>query len=123
MRTRLAWVAALVVLLTALDQLYRVLHPEVNPLRATLVGLSALLVLEAAARAGADSFRCRIGALAIFVSAMGSVAAIARGWLLSRSTLSAAVHVVILASVFLALDGRRSERGPARRNLRGPHAA
>jgi len=42
MRRSLLSIAGLSLLLFALDQLYRVLHPEVNLVRASLVGLTAL---------------------------------------------------------------------------------
>ncbi len=45
MRRSLLSIAGLALLLFAIDQLFRVLYPEVNLVRASLVGLTALIVL------------------------------------------------------------------------------
>jgi len=113
-RTLLA-IAALTALLTALDQLYRWLHPEVNLARATLVGLTAFAALAALARLHAIRIPVRRGALAIFASAFLSVLAIEAGALVSRTPASAAVHVAILATVYAALEAwsRRRRQTPA----------
>jgi hypothetical protein len=103
MRRALLEIAALSLLLTALDQLYRWLHPEVNLVRATLVGLTAWVALAAYARVRASRIPVWRGALAIYASAFLSVLAIEAGWLVSRTPLSAAVHVAILAGAYLAL--------------------
>ena len=70
-----AWlgIAVLVALLTAIDQLYRWLHPHVDLERATLVGLTALAALAALARLplpAAARVRPLPGALAILASAV-----------------------------------------------------
>lgn len=98
-------IAGLSLLLAALDQLYRWLHPEVNLVRATLVGLTAWFALAALARIGVSLIPVARGALAIFTSAFVSVLAIEAGWLVSRSAVSAAVHVALLAAAWLALEG------------------
>jgi hypothetical protein len=100
-RTLLA-IAALSLLLAALDQLYRVLHPEVNFVRAALVGLTALAVLAGLSRLRGAAVPVVAGALAISASAFGSVALIEAGALVSRSPASAAVHVGLLAVAFAA---------------------
>jgi hypothetical protein len=104
-RTLLA-IAALSLLLTAIDQLYRVLHPEVNLVRASLVGLTALVALAALARLR-RAVPVRAGALAVFASAFLSVLLIEAGALVSRSPASALVHVLILAGAYALLERAR----------------
>ena len=81
----------LALLLTAIDQLYRVLHPEVNLARASAGRPHARSWRSARSRAcGQRRSRCVRGALAIFASACLSVLLIEAGVLVSRSPLSAA---------------------------------
>lgn len=103
MRRSLLSIAALSLLLFALDRLYRVLHPDVNLVRASLVGLTALAVL-ALARLLRSPIRPWVGALAIFASALLSVLMIEAGFLVSRSPGSGRAHVLILAASFPLLD-------------------
>jgi hypothetical protein len=103
MRRNALAIPALLILLALLDQLYRVLHPEVNLVRASLVGATAWAALLLLRAAGLRLVPPGRGALAIGASAVGSVLLIQAGWLVSRSTTSAAVHVVILAAAFQAL--------------------
>jgi len=113
-------ICGLVILLVVLDQLYRVLHPEVNLARASLVGASAWLALRALRAAGLRWPSPARGAFAIAASAFGSVLLIEAGWLVSRSPRSALVHVLILAAAFLAFQapagaGPLASRSPAER--------
>jgi hypothetical protein len=96
MRRNILASLGLSVLLLLLDQLYRVLHPEVNLVRASLVGATGFAVLALLRRAGARVDPA-LGGLSIFASAFLSVLAIQAGWLVSRSLTSGAVHVAILA--------------------------
>ena len=104
MRRSLRSIAGLSLLLFALDLLYRVLHPEVNLVRASLVGGTALAVLAPLARVRRLSIRPWIGALAIFASAFLSVLLIEAGLLASRSPASGLVHLLILGAAFPILD-------------------
>jgi hypothetical protein len=130
MRRGLLAIAGLSLLLFALDQLYRVLHPEVNLVRASLVGLTALLALALLAKlprfprlcGGPPSLACGslrgrfaalrpwVGALAIFASAFLSVLLIQAGLLVSRSPGSGLVHLLILAGAYPLLDRVRARR-------------
>ena len=110
MKRNLVGIAGLALLLFALDRLYRVLHPEVDLVRASLVGLTALAALAPLAFVPRRPFEPLVGALAIFVSAWSSVLLIEEGLLVSRSALSGAVHVLILAAAFPAID-RAARRG------------
>jgi len=107
-RQNLLAVAFLVVLLILLDQLYRIFHPEVNFVRATLVGATGYVALYLLRLAGLRLVTPERGALSIAASAFGSVALIEMGWLTSRSGVSAVVHVVILAIAYLVLAYTRS---------------
>ena len=97
-------IGGLALLLLALDRLFRWLHPEVDLVRASLVGLTALAALAPLWLLRRPPIRPWIGALAIFASACVSVLLIEAGVLVSRSTLSGAVHLLILAAAFPVLD-------------------
>ena len=114
MRRSALAILLLTVLLALIDQLYRVLHPEVNFARATLVGATAYVALRLLGLARVRLVTPVRGALAIAASAFGSVAMIEAGWLVSRSAVSALVHVAILAAAYLALGWRsgRAARSP-----------
>ena len=116
MRRTLISIAGLSLLLFALDQLYRVFHPEVNLVRASLVGLTALVALAPLARMPRSGVRPSVGALAIFASAFLSVLLIEAGLLVSRSASSGLVHVLILAAAFRLLDRIRL-RGSTSRSI------
>jgi len=110
MKRNLLGTAGLALLLFALDRLYRVLHPEVDLVRASLVGMTALAALAPLAFVRRRPVEPWVGALAIFVSAWSSVLLIEAGLLVSRSALSGAVHVLILAAAFPVID-RAAQRG------------
>jgi hypothetical protein len=99
-------IAGLSLLLFALDQLYRVLHPEVNLVRASLVGATALLALAPLARFPRSPIQPWAGGLAIFASALLSVLLIETGVLVSRSPVSGLVHFLILAVAYPLLARR-----------------
>jgi len=102
-------IAALTLLLAAIDQLYRLLHLQVDLVRASLVGITALVALGAFSRLRGGWLPVLPGALAVFASALLSVLLIEAGALVSRSPASAAVHVGILAAAFVAFDRGRPD--------------
>jgi len=110
MRRSLLAIAGLSLLLFALDQLYRVLHPEVNLVRASLVGLTALLALCLLSKLPGLSLHPWVGAQSIFASAFLSVLLIQAGLLVSRSPVSGLVHLLILAGAYPLLDRMRARR-------------
>jgi hypothetical protein len=114
MRRALLSILGLSLLLFALDQLFRVLHPQVNLVRASLVGLSALIALAALARLLRSGIRPWVGALSILASAFSSVLLIEAGALVSRSLSSALVHVAILAVAYPLLDRASLSAGVGR---------
>jgi hypothetical protein len=114
MKRLLLSIVALSLLLGLLDRVFRVLHPEVNLLRACLVGASAFALLAPLFLWRQPPLAPLAGALAIFASAFGSVLLIESGLLVSQSALSGLVHVAILAGVFAAMNGHRPRRSEAR---------
>jgi hypothetical protein len=104
MRRSTLQVLGLSILLLLLDRLYRVLHPEVNLVRASLVGATGFAILALLRRAGARGVDPALGGLSILASAFLSVLAIEAGWLVSRSLTSGAAHAAILAAAFLVGD-------------------
>jgi hypothetical protein len=124
LRRSLLSIAGLSLLLFAVDRLYRVLHPEVNLVRAGLVGLTALAALAPFARLRGAPIRPWAGALAIFASAFGSVLLIEAGVLVSRSASSGVIHVLILAAAVVLLDRPWSSPFSTQRSRRrSPSAA
>lgn len=113
MRRRLFEIVELVGLLAALDQLYRWLHPEVDFVRATLVGASAWLSLRVLERLHVRVVSPVRGALVVFSSAFLSVALIQTGALVSRSPASVAVHVALVVLACLASEGMLRARRSA----------
>lgn len=100
----------LILLIFALDLLFRPIYPSVDPLRATLVGLAAFAVLYALHRYRRGLVHPIVGAAAIFASAFLSVLLIQAGVLASQTTLSAVVHVLILVAAYFAGEMIRARR-------------
>ena len=123
MMRRAREIAALGALLVLLDQLYRVLHPHVDLVRASLVGVTALAVLLALARERPGWLDPARGALAIFASAFGSVLLIEAGLLVSRSLASGIVQALILALAYLSLDRAIAFHHARRHGARRPWSA
>ena len=95
-------IAALVLLIFLLDLLFRPIYPEVDLIRATLVGLTAFAVLFAIHKLRPGLVHPVVGAVAIFASAFLSVLLIQAGVLVSQTTVSAVVHVLILVGAYFA---------------------
>ena len=110
MRRRLLSIAALILLIFLLDRAYRYLHPEVNLVRACLVGASAFLVLLVLSVLRRGLLDPVVGGLSVFASAFLSVLLIQGGLLVSQSLVSGIVHAIILAAAFLALDAAAARR-------------
>lgn len=91
-------------LLFLLDRRFRILYPEVNLVRASLVGLTGFAFLAPLWLLRRRPFDPLTGALSIFASAFLSVLLIQSGLLVSRSNISGFIHVLILAGAFLILD-------------------
>ncbi len=114
MRSKLLEIVELVGLLAALDQLYRWLHPEVDFVRATLVGATAFATLRLLELARVRVVPAGRGALVVFSAAFLSVALIQSGVLVSRSPASVAVHVALVVGAYFASEFvRRARRSAA----------
>ncbi len=120
MKRTLLSIGALSLLLFAIDRLYRWLHPEVDLVRASLVGLTALCALALLAFSSRRPGDPWSGALAIFVSAAGSVLLIEAGVLSSRSLVSGIVHVGILAAAFPLIEQQRGRATARARRSAAP---
>ena len=104
MKRNLLSIGSLTLLLFLLDRLFRILHPEVNLVRASLVGLTGFVFLAPLWLLRRRPFEPLTGALSIFASAFLSVLLIQSGLLISRSNISGLIHILILAGVFVVLD-------------------
>ncbi len=83
-----------------LDVLYIYLYPEVNPIRATLIGASALVILFIPPiRALVDRYSLT-GFLSIYASALFGALLVQAGILISKSTLSGVVHIAVLVVTY-----------------------
>jgi hypothetical protein len=103
-------IVGLVILIFLLDLLFRPIYPTVDPIRASLVGIAAYAVLFGINKLKAGIVEPLVGAIAIFTSAILSVMLIHVGLLVSKSPISAVVHIVILAVAYLvaaAIAGRK----------------
>ena len=86
----------LVFLQLAIDFLYVYLYPNVNPIRATLIGLTALLLLSILPFKRFFNIHPLIGSFSIYSSALFGALLVGAGALKSKSFLSAVAHIAIL---------------------------
>lgn len=102
-------ITILILLQLAIDFLYVYLYPSVNPIRATLIGLTALLLLFIPPFKRLFNIRPLIGSLSIYSSALFGALLVEAGALKSKSFLSAAAHIAILIATYAlatALGGK-----------------
>lgn len=93
-------IAVLIGLQLVLDRLYIFLYPTVSPIRATLIGLSALAILFLPFVKYLVGGHRLVGFLSIYSSALFGALLVEAGILVSKSSLSAAVHVAILIATY-----------------------
>jgi len=98
----------LIILHALTDFLFSFLYPPVNPARATMIGATATLVLFAVEKK--TKLNAGIGGLSIFSSALFGAVLVQAGILVSKSLLSAVVHVVILIVTCLVLQACIKEK-------------
>lgn len=89
-------VLALILLQFLIDSIYVYIYPQVNPIRATLIGLTALVALFIPYLKRIAGLRPALGFLPIYSSALFGALLVQNGYLVSKSLLSGAVHVAIL---------------------------
>jgi hypothetical protein len=91
----------LIILQGIIDYLFVFLYPTVNPIRATMIGLSALLVLYLARNI--TRIKPVLGFLSIYASALIGALLVQAVVLVSKSVLSGIAHILILIIVYLSL--------------------
>ena len=87
-----------------IDLLFVYIYPLVGPLRATMIGATAFLVLGGIHLSKKELVNPVLGGLSIFSSALFGALLVQAGVLVSKSTLSGAVHGLILIVAFLVLS-------------------
>src|SRR3989344_3958159 len=97
-------IIGLMILQGILDLIFVYLYPEVNPIRATFIGLSAIIVLDLLYFIRKNLINPVIGGISIFSSALFGALLVQVGYLISKSPLSTLVHVLILIVTYLILD-------------------
>ena len=98
----------LIALQLILDQIYVFLYPTVSPIRATLIGVSALVILFIPPLKRLVDGHVLVGFLSIYSSALFGALLVQADLLVSKSALSAVVHVAILIVTYSVLMmGRR----------------
>ena len=93
-------IIAFILLQLVLDVLYIYLYPSVSPIRATLIGFTALLLLFVMPFKRIFNIRPLIGFLSIYSSAFFGALLVQAGAVQSKSFLSAVAHVVILVVTY-----------------------
>lgn len=87
-------IVILIILQFLVDMLYVILYPDVNPLRAVMIGISSFIVLWIfGKKLKVDMW---IGGLSIFSSAFFGALLVQGGILVSKSVLSGVIHILIL---------------------------
>jgi hypothetical protein len=103
MKQRSVWtaLAILIILQGILDYLFVYLYPTVNPIRATMIGLTALLILYI----GRELIKVPVafGFLAVYASALFGALLVQAGVLVSKSAVSGIAHIAILIVTYLLL--------------------
>lgn len=89
-----------IILQGLLDMLYVSLYPAVNPIRASLIGASALVILFISpVRRLVDGYSLA-GFLSIYSSALFGALLVQSGVLVSKSLFSAVVHIALLIATY-----------------------
>lgn len=83
-----------------IDRAYVYIYPEVNPIRALLIGATAFVILFVVSKfwKGASYW---IGTISIFSSAFLGALLVQGGYIVSKSALSGIVHILILVLTYL----------------------
>ena len=94
----------LILLQYIIDVLYVYVYPTVNPIRALMIGASALLILGIIHITKNKLVNPLTGALSIYSSALFGALLVQAELLVSKSLLSGIVHALILIVSFILLD-------------------
>ena len=96
-------VAILIVLQFLLDILYVYIYPAVNPIRATMIGASALIILFIPFVTKLVDMKPYIAFLPIYSSALFGALLVQADFVKSKSAASGIAHVVILIVTYLII--------------------
>ena len=94
----------LILLQYIIDVLYVYVYPTVNPIRALMIGASALLILGIIHITKNKLVNPLTGALSIYSSALFGALLVQAELLVSKSFLSGIVHALILIVSFILVD-------------------
>jgi hypothetical protein len=96
-------VVILVVLQYVVDLVFVYVYPTVNPLRATLIGVTAFVVLWIPFVGKHVGLHPRLAFLPIFVNAFIGALSVQSGIVASKSTGSAILHVGVLIATYIII--------------------
>lgn len=96
-------IVVLVILQFLLDMLYVYVYPTVNPIRATMIGFSALVVLFAPFMRKLTDMKPYIAFLPIYSSALFGALLVQADFVKSKSAASGIAHVVILIVTYFVI--------------------
>ncbi len=94
---------SLIVLQYVIDTLYIFLYPTVNPVRATLIGATAFLILWIPSLQKFVGLKPWISFVPIYSSAFFGALLVQQGIVVSKSALSATAHIIILILTYLLI--------------------
>ena len=96
-------IVILVVLQFLLDVLYVYIYPTVNPIRATLIGISALIILFIPFIRKVVEMKPYIAFLPIYSSALFGALLVQADFVKSKSAASGIAHIVILIATYFII--------------------
>ena len=96
-------IVILIILQFLLDMLYVYLYPTVNPIRATFIGFSALVVLFVPFITKLVGMKAYIAFLPIYSSALFGALLVQADFVKSKSAASGIAHVVVLIVTYFMI--------------------
>ena len=96
-------IVTLIVLQGLIDYLYVFLYPTVNPIRASLIGATAFVVLWIPILKKWTGLHPKWGFLPIFVNALLGALSVQAGIVMSKSVQSAILHIGILIVTYFLI--------------------
>ena len=101
--THVKVVISLIIIQFPLDMLYVYIYPSVNPIRATFIGISALIILSIPIIRNFLKMNPLISFLPIYSSALFGALLVQAGFVASKSTASGITHVLILIITYVII--------------------
>jgi len=96
-------IVLLVFLHLMINRIYSYIYPNVNPIKATLIGLTALLAMLVPFIRNFIGVTKLEGFLPIYTSALFGALLVQAGFMVSKTTESTLVHIGILIATYLTL--------------------